>query len=116
MKRTGRLASAKSWLKRYSGKNILRSYCKHFGVDWRCAATELKTLGVKIDPAYVDQRERAEVALVQKRLERKQTQQANAEQPWHPYSDPFAAFLADDFAALHDLEERQASIENLTRF
>ena len=71
---------------------------------------------MKIDPAYVDQRERAEAALVQKRLERKHPQQANAELPWHPYSDPFAAFLADDFAALHDLEERQASIEDPSRF
>jgi hypothetical protein len=116
MKRTGRLASARGWLERYSGKNILRSYCKHFGVDWRCAATELKALGVKIDPADVDQRKRAEAVLVQERMERKHTQQANAELPWHLYSDPFAAFLADDFAALHDLEERQASIEDPSRF
>jgi len=41
----------------YSGKNILRGYCVHFGVDWRCAATaaaELKTLGVSLDSAHFD--------------------------------------------------------------
>lgn len=25
----------------YTSKNILQGYCRHFGVDWRCAAAEL---------------------------------------------------------------------------
>lgn len=42
MKRAGRPAAAKAWLASYSGKNVLRGYCVHFAVDWRCAAVELK--------------------------------------------------------------------------
>ena len=34
LKRPARLQSAASWLKQYSGKNVLRGYCKHFGGDW----------------------------------------------------------------------------------
>ncbi|EMB18838.1 hypothetical protein RE6C_00471 [Rhodopirellula europaea 6C] len=25
----------------YTGKNVLRGYCKHFGVDWRCASSAI---------------------------------------------------------------------------
>lgn len=111
MNRAGRLAAAKAWMASYSGKNILRGYCTHFAVDWRCAAAELKTLGVKLDPAYLAQRERAEAEQSRKRIERKQKQQADSDQHWHPYTDPLHAYLAGDFEALHDLELRQASID-----
>jgi len=57
MKRAGRLQSARSWLATYQGSNLLRGYCKHFGVDWRCAAIELQALGVQIDKTYLQQRE-----------------------------------------------------------
>jgi len=57
MKRPARLQSAVSWLKQYNGKNVLRGYCKHYGVDWRCAAIELKQLGVHLDPDYLTRRE-----------------------------------------------------------
>lgn len=111
MKRPARLASAKTWMASYSGKNILRVYCVHFAVDWRCAAAELKMLGVKLDPAYLSQRERTEAEQSRKRSERKLKQQAETDRHWHPYTDPFAAYLAGDFEALHDLELRQASID-----
>ena len=42
---------------KYQGSNVLRGYCKHFGVDWRCAAIELQSLGVRIDKTYLQQRE-----------------------------------------------------------
>ena len=47
-----RLQSAKHWLKRYRGKNTVRGYRKHFGVDWPTAFKELEMLGVPIDPQY----------------------------------------------------------------
>lgn len=105
MKRAGRLASAKSWLPTYTGKSILRGYCKHFAVNWRCAAMELKQLGIKLDPEYLAIREKSEAETVRKRQEKKQEQAVN--QHWHPYSDPFEAYLASDFAALHELELRR---------
>ena len=47
-----RLASAKQWLASYTGTRLVRSYRKHFGVDWQCAFIELEFLGVEIDPVY----------------------------------------------------------------
>lgn len=52
MNRERRLQAAKRWLQDYDGKNIVRSYRKHFGVDWICALVELKMLGIEVDPDY----------------------------------------------------------------
>lgn len=52
MNRSARLQSARSWLKTYTGENIVAGYRKHFGIDWFCAFKELETLGVKIDDEY----------------------------------------------------------------
>ena len=46
------LQSAVSWLKKYSGKNVVKRYRQHYGVDWKTAFTELEMLGVQIDPEY----------------------------------------------------------------
>jgi len=55
MKRQGRLTSARIWLAKFSGKNVVRSYAKWFGVDLLCAVKELSLLGVSVDPQYVAQ-------------------------------------------------------------
>ncbi|WP_144056533.1 hypothetical protein [Rhodopirellula europaea] len=102
MKRATRLASAQSWLPEYTGKNVLRGYCKHFGVDWRCAA---------IDPEYLTQRETAEATEIRRRKERKQQRELKESARWHPYTDQVSAFLVGDFAALHDLQQREARID-----
>jgi len=52
MNRQRRLQAARCWLQDYKGKNIVRGYRKHFGVDGICALVELKMLGVEIDPDY----------------------------------------------------------------
>ena len=72
MKRSARLQSAASWLKRYSGKNVLRGYCKQYGVDWRCAAIELKQLGLQLDPNYLKQREVTEQQFANSRKRRRE--------------------------------------------
>ncbi|MCR9209722.1 MAG: hypothetical protein NXI28_15935 [bacterium] len=108
MKRAARLASAQSWLPKHTGKNVRRGYCKHFGVDWRCAAIELKTLGVTIDPEYLAKRETDEANEIRRRTERKQQRELNENAHWHPYIDQVPAFLAGDFAALHDLQQMEA--------
>ena len=53
MTREGRLTSARNWLVKFSGKNVVRSYANWFGVDLLCAVKELSLLGITIDPAYV---------------------------------------------------------------
>ena len=55
MRRQARLASARSWLIKFSGKNVVRSYAKWFGVDLLCAVKELSLCGIAVDPAYVAQ-------------------------------------------------------------
>jgi hypothetical protein len=45
MKREARLQSARSWLKDYEGKNVVKSYSKWFAVDPICAMKELEVLG-----------------------------------------------------------------------
>lgn len=105
MKPSARLQSAVSWLKQFSGKNVLRGYCTHCGVDWRCAATELKRLGVQFDPEYLQQREWTEQNRAANRKERREAQVAEgASLCWHDYETPLQAYLAEDHAALHDME------------
>lgn len=112
MKRTARLQSAVHWLKQYSGKNILRGYCKHFGVDWRCAAAELKQLGVKLDPNYLRQREVTEQQVSATRKKRREVQPATAlPESWHEYSSPLEAYLAEDYAALYGMECERDAVE-----
>lgn len=90
----------------------MKGYCKHFGVDWPCAAAELQMLGVKIDPAYLAMRERADVEKTRQNRERTQRQEAEENAHWHPYTDPHAAYSAGDLAALNDLEQRGPASED----
>lgn len=47
MKRDARLQNAKTWLRDFEGKNVIKSYCNWFGVDAFCAVTELELLGLR---------------------------------------------------------------------
>jgi hypothetical protein len=69
-------------------------------------------LGVKIDPSYLSMRERTEAEKTRQNSERKQRQDAEHNAHWHPYTDPYAAYLAGDFAALHDFEQLGADSED----
>jgi hypothetical protein len=111
MNRQGRLNSARAWLTKYGGKNVLRGYCKHFAVDWRSAAIELKMLGVKIDPNYLAQREKTEAELIEQRRAKKQRAEEIKNQHWHPYTDSLSAFLDGDYEAHYDLELRQMACD-----
>jgi hypothetical protein len=107
MKRPARLHSAKKWIPTYTGKHLLRGYCNHYAVDWRCAAIELKLLGIAVDPASIAQRERTEAELTKQRQTKKEERKSLRNLHWHPFTDPFYAYLAGDFAALHDLNMRE---------
>ena len=105
MNRSARVRSAVSWLKRFSGKNLIRGYCKHYGVDWRCAAIELAQLGIDIDPEYLKQREATDEQLANSRKKRREAQ-AGEEMPerWYEYDSALEAYLVEDYAALHAME------------
>jgi hypothetical protein len=55
LSRPSRLQAAKHWIAQYSGTHILRSYRKHFAVDFECALKELTFLGITFEPEYVAQ-------------------------------------------------------------
>lgn len=76
MNHQARLWSARTWLKKYNGKNIAYGYRKHFGVDWACAFKELEILGIKIDPGYV----KNVLKSVEARIAARQRKQAQLEE------------------------------------
>lgn len=86
MTRDTRIQSAKSWLQTYSGKNVIRGYCKWFGVDSLTAVIELRQLGVPI------------AASKEAELRRKAVRQSNAPKvikaETTPDSDDTFAFIA----------------------
>ena len=67
-KRENRLRSAKSWIKTYSGKNIVKGYSKKYSVDKLCAVKELRMIGVEISDEYEKQLINSMEALRQQRL------------------------------------------------
>ncbi len=71
-KRVQRLAAAPKWLPTYTGKDIVKGYRKHYGVDWQTAFTELELLGVAIDPV---RKERTLQSVQQQATHRRQKKQ-----------------------------------------
>lgn len=62
MNRVARLQSARitEWAANYPGKNIVRGYCKWYGVDPLCAVVELRELGVPISAEREEEIRRSE--------------------------------------------------------
>lgn len=67
-KREYRLRSAKSWIKAYSGNNIIKGYSKKYSVDKLCAVKELRLIGVDISEEYEKQLINSIEALRRQRL------------------------------------------------
>ncbi|REJ96897.1 MAG: hypothetical protein DWQ34_03140 [Planctomycetota bacterium] len=112
MARSARLQSAVSWLQQFKGKNVVRGYCRQFGVDWRCAAIELSQLGVALDPDYLNQREQSEPQVINTRRQRRLAC-AGENSPHDPveYVSMLDAYLAEDFAALYAMECKRDGID-----
>ena len=112
MKRSARLQSAVSWLKQFEGNNVLRGYCKHYGLDWRSAAIELRQLGIQLDPDYLNQREQSERRLVNERRQRREARAGEDSLPKSfEYESLFDAYLAKDFAALYAMKCERDGID-----
>lgn len=54
MSRAARLQSGRHWLRSFSGKRVVSSYVRWFGVDLMCAAQELQILGARFSTEYLD--------------------------------------------------------------
>lgn len=67
-KRENRLRSAKSWIKTYSGNNVVKGYSKKYSVDKLFAIKELRMIGVEISEEYEKQLINSMEALKQQRL------------------------------------------------
>jgi hypothetical protein len=52
LKRTQRISASKEWIKKYTGKNIVKGYAKWYGVDLICAIGELRIVGLNIPLDY----------------------------------------------------------------
>ena len=99
MQKSARLESARAtqWVKKYTGKNVVRGYCKWFGVDELCAVIELRVLGVPISAEREnDLRQRAARRTITAagRKERKKKLAEIAEVDECPDSDETFAFIA----------------------
>jgi len=86
MTRDTRLQSAKQWLQTYTGKNVVRGYCKWYGVDSLAAVIELRQLGVPIPTT--------KEAELRRKAVRKSTVPKVAKVEDNPDSDWTFAFIA----------------------
>lgn len=77
LNRVGRLKAAKYWIPKYEGKNRVKGYSVHFGVDKLCAVQELACLGIPTDIEYIHQLKRAQLDK-QKLRERRNRIRGNA--------------------------------------
>ncbi len=95
MKRPGRLESAKHWIPKYLGKNLVRGYAKHYGVDHLCAVIELRMLGIDVDPAYVERlKATAETKAEANRKRREKARKAEELESWDDDCDDTFAYIA----------------------
>jgi hypothetical protein len=86
-----RLSSAKSWINKYSGKNIISGYAKWYGVNKICALSELKSLGIIIQESLENQIIASHQSRIeQKRIIREKKKTANS---IHIESDDNFAFI-----------------------
>ena len=94
MKRKARLDSATHWISKYEGKNIIKGYRKHYGVDALCAIAELKILGVEIDPKRIEEIKQSEKNRVKQKQRVRQLKKKAELQERFEYSDETFAYIA----------------------
>ncbi|RKQ35607.1 hypothetical protein [Oceanobacillus halophilus] len=92
LKRNGRLQAAVHWIPKYEGKNLVKGYSKHFGVNKLCAVKELEMLGYSIKESYKKELRDAEQQKQIQAEKRKKSKQQNTE--WDLDSDETFAFIA----------------------
>ena len=93
LSRTKRLKLAPRWISAYTGKNTVRGYARHFGVDLICAVTEMRMLGYQVPGEYELAVKRS---IADRSLQRKKKREAKeaAANPPDDFSDGEFAFIA----------------------
>ena len=94
LKREGRLQAAKYWLPKYDGKNIVKGYSKHFGVNIICAVLELRMLGHDISEYYLEQLKDREIQQQQSKERKKRMKEQRHQDDVLEYSDETFYFIA----------------------
>jgi len=79
-KRIDRVASAREWIGKYEGKNIVRGYSKKYKVDLLCAVADLEIMGHKVDSTYKKQLEQSKINLQKQREEKKRQKEEKKRQ------------------------------------
>lgn len=91
-KRAYRLRSAKSWIKTYSGNNIVKGYSKKYLVDKLCAVNELRMIGVDIS----DENEKQLI----KSMEAPSQQRLSFKKKWENELNALCGFESDENFAM----------------
>lgn len=94
LNRQGRLQAAKHWLPKYDGKNIVKGYAKHFGVNLLCAVLELQMLGYEISPTYIDQLKAYEIQRQKLAEQKRLMKELQEQQDMYPDSDETFYYIA----------------------
>jgi len=95
MKQPQRLQAAKHWISKYEGKNLVKGYSKHFGVNHLCAVRELEMLGYTFGEQYKQQLKYNELQKQREAEKRKeQRKREKTAEEWDDFSDGTFAFIA----------------------
>ena len=94
MKRPQRLQAAEHWIPKYNGKNLVKGYSKHFGVNRLCAVMELEMLGYTYSESYKQQLKDVEMQKQRDAEKRKARKQEQMEDEWDDFSDDTFAYIA----------------------
>lgn len=93
MKREARLQSAKSWLRDYDGKNVVKSYSKWFAVDPACAMKELELLGLRFtEIEKMNIKKHQENRIRQKQLSKERRLHKKKERELEKYDEGFGFY------------------------
>lgn len=93
LNRTKRLKLAPQWSSSYEGKNPVRGYARHFGVDLICAITEMRMLGYRVPEEYELAVNRSFADRSLQRKKKREAKEAAANAP-DDFSDGEFAFIA----------------------
>ena len=93
MSRQRRLESAKHWLAKLDGDDVLKAYRKTYGVDWLCAIKELGMLGVSLDNSRVEKLERSVEGHAEGRRRKKERRKAREMEESNSDSDDTFAYI-----------------------
>jgi glutamate/tyrosine decarboxylase-like PLP-dependent enzyme len=107
MNRQGRIQSAQTWTRQYTGKNIIKGYAKHFGVSKVCAALELKMIGIPIEETETTKLKAAEQAIAKQRQQKRRIRQTCEEgdgSVWEEFEETPLIYNGSDAHACRECE------------